>query len=203
MDFLTSWNNKEWKQREFSYHTETLLAQVNAQSRSDVQKLIRQCRKTLILSVVLLIVTPFALLLKPGNAEFTLMVGLISAYSLVLCAFLSWKFTRFRLPDMSTRPVEAIDATLKLVRSINAFQINLLIFSAPVIFLSSLLGTLILQGRSLPVIFGTPVIVLTIIGSTAGISLLMRPLRKYLSSKQCQATLMRLEATRKTLEEVD
>jgi hypothetical protein len=195
------WADQAWEQTEFSYETSGLLDTIKSRSQSDVSKLLDQYKKTWLLSLALLLCTPLLVLLKPSDKGFVGMVALLVAYLLILCAFLSFKLFRFRLPDMSVQPVEAIGQTLDLVRSINRFQATLIIYSTPLIFLASLLGTLFFQGHDFSSLVKDPLVVGIILVATALMMWMGKYVRKYLSSKQCLALIRQLEASRQLLQD--
>lgn len=202
MALTDAWKSKNWEAAEFSYAAPDLHAELRRRSQHDVARLLRAYRRQLGGMVGLLAVTVGFLFAQPGNRQYQFSVGLILLYCAVQVGYLAVQFRRFRLPDLSLQTGEAIGATLRLVRAINAFQVALVAYSTPVVFLGSLLATLSYYGWSAARLLGDPR-VLGIIGAcTLGIFLLGRRLRRYLMSRQCAALIARLEASQRDLADV-
>lgn len=191
----------DWQASEFSYTKADLLAELKKQSRSDLTRLLNSYRRSYGLMLLLTVVTPLLGLLKPEEPEYLLCIGLIWSYCLILTGFLTVKFIRFNLPDLSLQTADAIRASLVLVRAINSFEANFVALSTPFVFLGSLLGALIYKGRTFLDLMHNPVVLSIIIGSTALITLLSSRLRKFMGSRQCVALIRKLEASLEALEQ--
>ncbi|WP_310394854.1 hypothetical protein [Hymenobacter sp.] len=199
MALTDAWNAKNWDASEFSYAAPDLRAELRRRSQHDVARLLRAYRRQYGFVVGLTAATVAFLFLQPGNPQYLFSVGLILLYCAVQLGYLTVQFRRFRPPDLSRQTAEAIGATLGLVRAINAFQVALVAYAAPVVFLGSLLATLSYYGWSAARLLGDPQ-VLGIIGAcTLGVLLLGRRLRRFVVSRQCGALMARLEASQRDL----
>ncbi|GAB2565267.1 hypothetical protein [Spirosoma areae] len=194
MDINDSWNSIDWQTSEFSFAKDDLLTQLKSQSKNAISRLLKAYWRLYFFSLAFTVITPLAILLKPQEPEFVFSVGLIAVYWVVLSGFLTVKFARFKLPDLSARPADAIRETLTLVRSINAFQVNFLVFFMPFVFLGSMLASLTYGGTRIHELLANWVI-LAIIGlSTLGVLAISLRFRRYLVNRKCMALIEKLEA---------
>jgi hypothetical protein len=201
MDLTDRWKAMNWQSSELSYAKADLLADLKKQSKSDITRLLTSYRRSFWLMLGLTVLTPLLGLLKPDEPEYLLCIGLIWSYCLILSGFLSVKFARFKLPDLSIQTVDAIRASLVLVRSINAFEANFVALFAPFVFLGSLLGILTYKGRTISDLVYNPVALAIIVVSTILITLFSGRLRKFIANRQCGALIRKLETSLRELEQ--
>ena len=201
MELTDRWKSMNWQTSEFSYAKADLLAELKKQSRSDITKLLNGYKRQYILMLALTVITPLFALLKINEAEYVFSIGIIWSYCLILSGFLTVKFARFKLPDLSLRTVDAIRASLVFVRAVNSFQCNFVAFYAPVVFLGSLMATLTYGGKRLATIVTDPFPVTVIVISTALIIWAGRTAKRFMASRQCVALIAKLEAHLQTLEQ--
>lgn len=199
MDLKDAWTSKPWETAEFSYAAPDLRAELRRRSQHDVARLLRAYRRQLGGMAGLTVLTMGFLFAQPGNRQYQFSVGLILLYCVLQLGYLGVQLRRFRLPDLSRQTGEAIAATLQLVRAINAFQVGLMAYAAPLVFLGSLLATLSYFGWSTARLLGDARVLAIIGGCTLGVALLGRRLRRLLVGRQCAALIARLEASQRDL----
>ncbi|MBC7892784.1 MAG: hypothetical protein H7Y12_11260 [Sphingobacteriaceae bacterium] len=201
MDLNERWNAIDWQESEFSFAKEDLRAELRRQSKHDLTRLLAAYKRLYYFSVALTPLTPLLMLLKPEEPEYVFSIGLISLYWVVVSGFLALKFSRFKRPDFSLQPTEAIQTTLALVRSINSFQLRFTSFLSPLVFLGSLLGTLTYGGRTFSEIGKSPVVLAVVVVSTLLVIWYSRYAKRYLANRQCTALIAKLEGHLRSLRE--
>lgn len=193
MDLTDRWKAMNWQRSEFSYAKADLLAKLKKESRSDITRLLNTYKRQYLGMLVLTVCTPLFALLKPDDSEYVLSIGIVWSYYLILSGYLTAKFIRFKLPDLSLRTADAIRASLVFVRAINSFQCNFITFYMPILFLSSLLAILTYGGKRLATIATDPFSITVIVLSTALIIWARKPVKQFMTSRQCRALMTKLE----------
>ena len=201
MELTDRWKSMNWQTSEFSYAKADLLAELKKQSTSDISKLLNAYKRQYVLMLVLTISTPLFALFRVGEPEYVLSIGIIWSYCLILSGFLTLKYARFKLPDLSLRTADAIRASLVFVQSINSFQNNFLAFYMPVVFLGSLLATLTYGGTRVATIVTNPFSITVIVVSTALVIWSGKLVKRFMASRQCVALIAKLEQHLQTLEQ--
>jgi|GEM_PF-4979317 len=201
MDLNERWNAIDWQDSEFSFTKEDLHEELRRQSKHDLTRLLTAYKRLYYFNLALTPLTPLLMLLKPEEPEYVFSIGLISLYWVVVSGFLTLKFSRFKRPDFSLQPTEAIQNTLGLVRSINSFQLRFTCFLSPLVFLGSLLGTLTYGGRTFSEIGKSPVVLAVVVFSTLLVVWLSRYAKGYLANRQCTALIAKLEGHLRSLRE--
>lgn len=201
MELTDRWKAMNWQTSEFSYAKADLLAELKKESKSDITRLLNAYKRQYRLMLFLTVLTPLFAFLKINEPEYVFSIGLIWSYCLILSGFLTVKFVRFTLPDLSLRTADAIRASLAFVRTVNAFQVNFLVFYMPVVFLGSLLATLTYGDKRLSVLLTDPFALTVIVVSTGIVIGSGRFVRRFMTSRQCGALLAKLDEHLRALEQ--
>ena len=201
MDLTDRWKAMNWQTSEFSYTKADLVAELRKKSTSDITKLLRAYHRQYIMMLLLTIITPLFGFLKPNEPEYLFSIGLVWSYCLILSGFLSVKFFRFKLPDLSLRTTDAIRALLALVRSINSFQTTFVVLYMPVVFLGSLFARLTYSGKRLANLLTDPFALTVILLSTALVIWSGKLVKRFMARRQCVALIAKLEDHQRALEE--
>ncbi|AUD04805.1 hypothetical protein [Spirosoma pollinicola] len=201
MGLTDRWENMNWQMSEFSYAKADLLTELKKQSKSDIAKLLNVYKRQFAGMLVLTVVTPLFALLKPNDLEYVVSIGIVWSYCLILSVFLTIKFIRFKLPDLSLRTSNAIRASLVFVREVNSFQGDFIALYAPILFLGSLLAILTYGGKRLSIIFSDPFSIMVIVVSTLLIIWAAKIMKRFLISGRCITMIAKLEEYLQLLEQ--
>jgi hypothetical protein len=201
MELTDRWKAMNWQTSEFSYAKADLLAELKKQSKSDITKLLSAYKRQYALMLILTVITPLFALLNLQEPDYVFSIGIIWSYCLILSGFLTVKFARFKLPDLSLRTSDAIRTSLAFVRTVNAFQVNFVALYMPVVFLGSLLATLTYGGTRIAEIIKDPFSITVIVISTALIIGAGKTVKRFMESRQCVALIAKLENHLQTLEQ--